>query len=450
MTVNMTRAMQNGKTNKIWDRHDNTYLPSSDSAATKLLPPGIYNFQAMPDRWWLERTASRFVFPYKIYGSQDAIIDRIKHAWATLPGNIGVLLNGLKGTGKTITAQQIVNWAIDEGMVVLNAQRPVPLAMIMDKVEQPMLILYDEFEKTHDEKQHQGAQQQMLSAMDGLSRGLHRRLFVFTTNTRAVNENFIDRPSRIRYHWEFGRMAIDVIEALLDDLLDFELVHLRSEVISYLNSREVLTFDVAKAVIMECNAFRQGPETFKACMNLTERAPTAYKLEIVHSDGRLTNIASYFRSTSSQWLAALLSKSGQQRYLNENVANDFAQTIHSTVGQSITFLGPTDKVDEWMCHVQLPTDETWVGKALSFRARKSLEPYLWLDQKPADWKTPSWAPKLSRDNDQVELTDEESEHHAEWEESSSVYGTDEKQAVRLRFTMDREPVKYDAYKSYDF
>ena len=266
-------------TNNVWQQKGDSYWPSNTALDVRKIPPGIYSYGATPNgQWFLELTTSRYVFPYKIYGAHDRIIDRVKRAWKSLPSNLGVLLNGLKGTGKTITAQQIVNWAIDEGLVVLNAQSPVPLAMIMEHVEQPMLVLFDEFEKTHAEDKYPGSQQQLLSAIDGLSKNEHRRLFLFTTNTKKVDENLVDRPSRIRYGWEFGRLSSDLIEMLLDDMLDKELARLRPEILTYLNTRAVLTIDVVKAVIVECNTFREGPEAFKSIMNLTEKEPCGFKV----------------------------------------------------------------------------------------------------------------------------------------------------------------------------
>lgn len=419
-------------TTNIWNKRGTTFWPDSTADAHKMMPPGIYEYAVTPNgQWYLALSSNRYTFPYKIYGAHDHIKNRIQRAWQGLPGNFGVLLNGLKGTGKTITAQQVVNWAIDEGFVVLNVQTPVPLATIMAKVEQPMVVLFDEFEKTHDED----AQQELLSAIDGLSKNEFRRLFLFTTNTKKVNENFLDRPSRIRYNWEFGRLSADVINELLDDLLDPQLADLRQEILTYLNTRAVLTIDVAKTVIIECNIFREGPGNFRQIMNLTEKSPEAFRLEIVKDDGSTQEIASYFRTNSSAWLCGLLSKTGQKMFLQDYVAKVHTQTIFGSSGQAIQILGPTDVENEWICHVQIPRFDLGISTKLTHVE------YLWLDEKPEGWKTPEWMRKVEAGK---ELTDEEAEEYEDWKGSRQVYSTVGKlKKVRLRISLNDAPFKYN-------
>lgn len=427
--------------NNVWQQEGEQFFPSNTSLNVKTIPPGIYKYMSLPTgTWWLEKSADRYAFPYKIYGVNDSIIDRVRRAWSGLPSNLGVLLNGLKGTGKTITAQQIVNWALDERLIVLNVQHPVPLAAILERVEQDMLVLFDEFEKTHNEQQIPGIQQGLLSAIDGLSKSDFKRLFLFTTNEVRVNENLIDRPSRIRYRWEFTRVNHELIEMLLDDMLNPELKALRPDIIKYLNSREVLTIDVVKAVITECNIFKQSPDEFSRFMNLTEKTPASFKLEIVEEGlgGAAVEVSSYFKTVASGVLMSLLTKSGQKRFVEDNVAINRVLSINSTTYQYIEIVGPTDKVDEWICHVQLPTHKTWVDHHPNLRRRAST--YLWLDEQPKEWSTPDWVRKLESN---TPLTKDEEAALERWLESDSLHDSGKKKKVRVRFTVDDKPFAYD-------
>lgn len=431
-------------TNNVWHKNADTFFPSTTALDTKRLPAAIYRYDVTPDgRWFLTKTAARYVFPYKIYGAHEHIVERVRRAWHGLPSNFGVLLNGLKGTGKTITAQQIVNWAIDEGIMVLNVQSPVPLAMIMDHIEQPMLVLFDEFEKTHDETVHKGVQQQLLSAIDGLSKNEHRRLFLFTTNTKKVNDNLVDRPSRIRYNWEFGRLSTDLIDMLIDDMLDKTLKHFRAEIIDYLNTREVLTIDVVKTVIIECNIFKEAPGEFKDVMNLTERAPSAFKVEIIDEMGMPIEVSNFFRGSMNSWLLGLMSKNGQQMFIDNYVMQARTQNVSSNSGQTITFVEPTENEREWICNVQMETYGTWVGERLRKRAGR----FLWLDSQPKGWKVPEWARKYEAN---VTLTDEESNELEDWIDTSSIYGSSELKKVKVRFTIDNTAYKFSTGFSTSF
>ena len=73
------------------------------------LPVG--NFQLMWDdrgNVHLEET-SKFILPEKIYDFDRDLIDFCKIKFEKSDGNMGVLLCGRKGQGKSITAKQIVN-----------------------------------------------------------------------------------------------------------------------------------------------------------------------------------------------------------------------------------------------------------------------------------------------------------------------------------------------------
>jgi GTPase SAR1 family protein len=425
-------------TNNIWQNRGESFHPNTKALNVDTLPPAIYRFAADPAGWWLEKVTDRYTFPYKIYGVNDAIIDRIKRAWCGLPASFGVLLNGLKGTGKTITAQQIVNWALDEGIMVLNVHNPVPLADIMAHVNQPMVILFDEFEKTHDADE----QQKLLSALDGLSRNEFKRLFIFTTNKKEVNDNLIDRPSRIRYIWEFDRVGSDLIEMLVNDLLEPSLAHLKPEIISYLNTRNVLTIDAIKTTLTECNIFQESPEKFKTALNLSEKAPGAFKLELIDDLGNANELSNYFKLSESWalWLLSMMSATGRQQFIDNFCANKNIQTLYSSSGQAIEIVGPTDKNDEWICHIQVPLHKTWIDKKPKLIRTMSRD-HLWLDEKPYDWRIPEWARKAETTQ---ELSDFEETERDEWFEAESVYGTDTRKRVIVRFTLNNDAFAYDA------
>lgn len=435
-TVDMKASAVDTSTN-VWQQIEDLYQPGSNASQVRRLPPAIYRFVNTDRGWFLQKTANRYTFPYKLYGINQDIIERVTRAWKNLPSNFGVMLNGLKGTGKTITAQQIVNWAVGEGIMVLNVQSPVPLSAIMQHVEQPMLVLFDEFEKTHEQAEHQQA---LLSAIDGLSKNEHRRMFLFTTNTKKINDNLIDRPSRIRYCWEFGRLRNDLIEMIMDDLLRKDLAHLKSEIMSYLNTRTALSIDVVKTVIMECNIFEEAPSIFKPFMNLSEKEPAAFKLEIVGEKGDLELLSDYFRPTSNAaWLSGLFSKTGQQAFIQDYISKDSSFVMISTSGQRFELLGPTPNENEWICHVQIPTYKLdWITPRIERAV--NIPSFMWLDEKPADWKLPSWARK-AESGKTLEL--DEVNAHLVWQHDGRIYGTDRPKRVVVRFTQNNEPFYYD-------
>lgn len=57
----------------------------------------------------LDRYADKFVFPYKMYGLQNEFIDHVIKTYHATEGNLGIMLTGTKGTGKTVTAKELAN-----------------------------------------------------------------------------------------------------------------------------------------------------------------------------------------------------------------------------------------------------------------------------------------------------------------------------------------------------
>ncbi len=64
------------------------------------IPVGVYNILITRRGIFLEKISDEFVFPYKIYGLQNDFINHIIKTYNNTTGNIGVLMNGIKGTGK--------------------------------------------------------------------------------------------------------------------------------------------------------------------------------------------------------------------------------------------------------------------------------------------------------------------------------------------------------------
>ena len=59
--------------------------------------------------FYLTKIEDQFEFSHKLYGLETSLIDRIVRTWDGTNKNLGVLLNGLKGTGKTVTSKVICN-----------------------------------------------------------------------------------------------------------------------------------------------------------------------------------------------------------------------------------------------------------------------------------------------------------------------------------------------------
>lgn len=410
----------------VWSQDQSTFIPGSNVMQTETLPSGIYHYKLALDKWVLERTADNFQFPYKVYGYQDDVIGRILHYWAETNTNLGVLLNGAKGSGKTLAAQVVANRMIKDGCPVLVVNNPVPLGEILSTVQQDLMVIFDEFEKTHYEEQ----QQDLLSAIDGMVRSEHRRMFMFTTNQKNLNENFIDRPSRIRYIWDFDRLSERVLNQMMDDILDKKLWDMRPMVLEYLSTRKVLTVDIAMATICEVNIFGEDPEMFARILNVSEMTPTDFRAEVLNPDGTVNNT----------WTGDL----GFDRAFMDEIAKNLSYSVKdsdttldnrefivldSSGGiKRIKFCKRTPgSPNEWTCRIAPRESSTWASD-LDFRMMGFGTPFL--DEEPEDWTVPEWAIKKS---DGLPLTEQESKQCDAWRLSRTVYGSRQPIEFLVRF-----------------
>ena len=127
--------------------------------------------------------------------------------------NLGVIFNGLKGTGKTIAAKLLSNRM---GLPVIVISNPIEgMLEFIQSLCFECIILIDEAEKTFKEEQ-----EVLLKMIDGVYNNT-RKLYLLTTNKLTVDENLLGRPGRIRYIKEFGNLSVKAINEVIDDnLLD--------------------------------------------------------------------------------------------------------------------------------------------------------------------------------------------------------------------------------------
>lgn len=257
-----------------------TYIGRTSSVETPKLPQGVYEvgFTVQGDPV-LTRIRPEFEFPFKVYGTHETIVSRVLTKWKLNgSGNLGVLFNGLKGSGKSVTMQVVANKFIDAGLPVILIKKPLALDKVLESVKQDCVVVFDEFEKTHSDDDDQ---KELLSTLDGLSRSVHRRCFLFTTNRTTIDTNFLNRPGRIHYKFEFNNLDPDVIEALIDDLIPKENESLKEEVRAFIKTRESCSMDVIKSAITEALQFNESPMEFESFFNSSREVIHGYSLEIV-------------------------------------------------------------------------------------------------------------------------------------------------------------------------
>ena len=217
--------------------------------------PGIwqtYQSTGMNDRRiGLVKVDDSFKFDYKVYnfGGQD-MFEKIKTVWESdfyveNKKNLGIIYNGTKGTGKTVSAKLLCN-KLKLPVILLNHTYDGMILDFIQSLEFECIIFIDEAEKTFT-----GSEQEILLKMiDGVY-NKSRKLYILTTNTLTVNENLISRPGRIRYIQEFGNLsAASVNEYIDDNLIDKSK---KDKILEQVDLLEISTIDILKALVDEVN-----------------------------------------------------------------------------------------------------------------------------------------------------------------------------------------------------
>lgn len=117
----------------------------------------------------------------KIYGIHPEKADKVLKAFSMFERNLGVILSGDKGIGKSFFARLLCAKAVEAGYPVIIVDQFVPgIASYIESIEQEAVFLFDEFDKTfggiHPGENEADPQARLLSLFDGISQG--KKLFV--------------------------------------------------------------------------------------------------------------------------------------------------------------------------------------------------------------------------------------------------------------------------------
>ena len=246
--------------NNQWIQSTNNFYIREVSQNVEKLPKGVYKVEETPQgELYLEQVMTEYTFPYKVYGIESNFINRVVKTYYSTTGNLGVIMNGVKGTGKTVTAKQICNKL--ELPVILIHRYFDNIPTFINKIQQDVIVFVDEFEKVYDRKDTS-----VLTIMDGAMDNGSRKVFLLTTNELYINDNMIQRPGRIRYLKTYGQLSLEAITEIVDD----KLIHreLRKEVIDFISQLETITVDIVGAVVQEVNIHQEDPKVFGDVFNI--------------------------------------------------------------------------------------------------------------------------------------------------------------------------------------
>ena len=246
-------------------------------AGLEKLPPGNYHVKiSMAHGYYLEKTDS-FSAPSKLYGDIGAKADRVLSTFMKKDKNLGILLTGLKGSGKTLLAKLISIKGATLGiptLVINTGTKDERFFQFLASIKQQLIILFDEFEKTFDKKQ----QESLLTVLDGTYPS--KKLFILTSNGRSgIDEHLQNRPGRIHYNFDFAGLSTEFITQYIEENLDNK--NYKEELLIWCELNSPVNFDSLSTLIWEINTYNESPSVASKSLNTRpESGRSFYKYEI--------------------------------------------------------------------------------------------------------------------------------------------------------------------------
>lgn len=218
------------------------------------LPTGNFIVVRPPMGPMFFQQVDRFPESGRMYGDVRSNADRIMKTFLDRPRATGVLLDGEKGSGKSQLARVVSEIGYDAGIPTILINDPFfgdDFNKLLGALEQPAIVIFDEFEKVYREQPHQEA---ILTLLDGVM--TTQKLFIFTTNsTYRINEHMKNRPGRMFYWFDFGGLAPEFIrEYCIDNLNDQSEIE---GIVTVSAMFRAFNFDMLKAMVEEMNRYRE-------------------------------------------------------------------------------------------------------------------------------------------------------------------------------------------------
>lgn len=251
------------------------------------LPVGNYIVQNSMDRGLYLEQIDNFTDIMKHYGDNPKNADRIYRTFIDRAQSTGVMLTGQKGSGKSLLAKTLSLKGYQDGVptIVINAAwHGDAFNKLIQSIEQPTIVLFDEFEKVYSSDE----QEDILTLLDGVYPS--KKLFILTCNDKwRVDFNMRNRPGRIFYMIDFkGLDPSFVREYCEDNLNNKDHIQKTCEIAGLFGD---FNFDMLKALVEEMNRYDEAPAQALRILNAKpEYDGNKEFTSVLHVDGKPADI----------------------------------------------------------------------------------------------------------------------------------------------------------------
>lgn len=146
------------------------------------------------------------------------------------------------------------------------------LVEFISSINTDVILFYDEFEKTFSEEDST-----ILKLMDGIYNPKSRKVHILTTNQLYINNNLLNRPSRLRYLINFNSLENKIVESYIKDNLND--MQYYDKILELVGSLSDISIDILKQIISEINLF--GFDSFDKYKDIFNIEFNKYNYDII-------------------------------------------------------------------------------------------------------------------------------------------------------------------------
>ena len=209
--------MENKKKNNSFINVNGHIVPKPEGLDYSLESGKVYTllFDKAAGDLYLEEDKD-FEFPEVYYQNESdkKLIDRsIKTFNSTSKLTTGVLLSGLKGSGKTLLAKKL---AKESGLPIINIDKGVyadDIEGFFARITTDVCIIFDEIDKYWNARY-------LLTFLDGVKPTCKKLVIATCNNEKEIDEYLNDRCSRIRYKKIFKGLTKDTVSGIINNILN--------------------------------------------------------------------------------------------------------------------------------------------------------------------------------------------------------------------------------------